>query len=591
MPATIAEIQKAAPHRRGQDQTISAPYTNETMNYVNKMSNKKSKIEVGGETVPYGLEAQIRATLQSCTAAKLYKILQLKKVPLRSKLRKKTERVDALVPILSPSELEELGLKINNPKPLPDAPIMEEGTGLRKNTPVMGVDVHRDTLVWAIADPSGITQEGSLTNDTGGIQTLIATAKMYRVSIVAMESTAELWVPLCWGLQDEGIETLLANPAQLKETQGKKTDEYDAKRIALAIRDGRLLPSVICNREQFALRKNMRFLTKQVHNLTSIKNRLNQIYKRCDVPDRIKKYRKSKRGLFILKSAVKCTNSNEMFEIIAHAYFKGRGRTFDDKKLTQYTNEMWNFMETLDIIHERARFAILMGNFFECEASILYLEREGLIYAKRHPTFLKNLKHLISIPGVNIRSALSILAEIVDIRYFKEAKSLAKWAGLVPRNKQSGFKKRSTGRLHKRGNKFLRRAVWTVVNSEAGKHPHEGHSIREFVSRLKQLGTKSYKTVITAGAHKLLVLIHHLLWAQEDYLVICGKETQLKIINTQNRKTAKLKNILKKMPVDEVIPAFVNRLENSWGIYQARAKEFEELCASLFDNDILEVFS
>ncbi|NMC04024.1 MAG: IS110 family transposase [Candidatus Lokiarchaeota archaeon] len=47
-------------------------------------------------------------------------------------------------------------------------------------------------------------------------------------------------------------------------TQGKKTDKLDAKRIAIAHRDGRLKPSVISPQEIMALRKAMRVHTRLV---------------------------------------------------------------------------------------------------------------------------------------------------------------------------------------------------------------------------------------------------------------------------------------------------------------------------------------
>ncbi len=43
----------------------------------------------------------------------------------------------------------------------------------------------------------------------------------------------------------------------------KKTDTYDALRIAVAHRDGRLKPFVCCTREQYALRKALRDAQKE----------------------------------------------------------------------------------------------------------------------------------------------------------------------------------------------------------------------------------------------------------------------------------------------------------------------------------------
>ncbi|MHA1436929.1 MAG: IS110 family transposase [Promethearchaeota archaeon] len=70
-----------------------------------------------------------------------------------------------------------------------------------------------------------------------------------------MESTAEYWLKPFWTLTEVGIKVLVANALQTKTTQGKKTDKEDADRIAIAFRDGRLKPSVVCSPDQYSMRK------------------------------------------------------------------------------------------------------------------------------------------------------------------------------------------------------------------------------------------------------------------------------------------------------------------------------------------------
>lgn len=77
-----------------------------------------------------------------------------------------------------------------------------EGKGTRKEKPVIGIDIHRDTMVWGIADPMGITDEGMLPNSQKGHKSLIYLCKTSLISMVIMESTAELWLPAYWALHD-----------------------------------------------------------------------------------------------------------------------------------------------------------------------------------------------------------------------------------------------------------------------------------------------------------------------------------------------------------------------------------------------------
>jgi len=98
---------------------------------------------------------------------------------------------------------------------------------------------------------------------------------------------------------EAGIPVLVANPQQTKITQGKKTDKLDARRIAIAHRDGRLKPSVISSQEILSLRKANRTLFKQINDATKIKQRLNQIFHQKDFkyPNLVK----TKSGLQLLQ--------------------------------------------------------------------------------------------------------------------------------------------------------------------------------------------------------------------------------------------------------------------------------------------------
>ena len=67
---------------------------------------------------------------------------------------------------------------------------------------------------------------------------------------------------------------------------------------------------------------------------------------------------------------------------------------------------------------------------------------------------------LDSIPGIAATTAAVILAEIVDVTQYKSARQVAAYAGLVPRERQSGSSVRGRTRLSKIGNARLRKALY-----------------------------------------------------------------------------------------------------------------------------------
>src|SRR3954465_12528355 len=63
-------------------------------------------------------------------------------------------------------------------------------------------------------------------------------------------------------------------------------------------------------------------------------------------------------------------------------------------------------------------------------------------------------------PGIAQMTAAHILAEITDITQYRSARQVAAYAGLVPRERQSGTSLRGCTRLSKIGNARLRRALY-----------------------------------------------------------------------------------------------------------------------------------
>nr|MDO8117959.1 transposase [Candidatus Sigynarchaeota archaeon] len=131
-----------------------------------------------------------------------------------------------------------------------DQELVMRAEGKRWDDRVMGIDVHKEPLAHAIVDPDGLVEEHVTENTIAGIQTIITTCKIHGVKMVAMESTAEYWLLVYWMLMEAGIPVMVVNSKQTKAVMGVKTDKLDARRIAFALRDGRLRPSVACDREQ-----------------------------------------------------------------------------------------------------------------------------------------------------------------------------------------------------------------------------------------------------------------------------------------------------------------------------------------------------
>jgi transposase len=113
---------------------------------------------------------------------------------------------------------------------------------------------------------------------------------------------------------------------------------------------------------------------------------------------------------------------------------------------------------------------------------------------------------LCSIPGVGVWTAARVLAEIDEIRTAINARQLAAYAGLTPRERTSGSSVRHPPRLAKTGNSRLRRALYFPA-MVAMRHNPAVHALAE---RLRARG-KRPMVIVGAAMRKLLHLIYGVL--------------------------------------------------------------------------------
>jgi len=380
-----------------------------------------------------------------------------------------------------------------------------QGEGRRKAGSVMGVDVHKDINYYCILTEKKILAEGSVLNSKEGIFKLIKLCHKYKVVSTAVESTAQYHFKLMYIFLEKKMPLLVANAKQTKNTQGKKTDKFDARRIAIAHRDGRLKPSVISPPDIMALRKAMRQLVKMIQDMTRIKQRLNQVFHQKDVD--LKDLLKTKWGLNVLHGLP----IKEVSQLLDEFLPKNNKRA---NSYLDLLNALIQFKQSLDEI-EKITFGVDIARLIHLDILSDRLKLVYNLHAKKNPVFKQQLRTLLSIPGVGPDTGSAMLAEIVDISYFTKPSKLIKWAGLAPSVYQSGHRKKKTGKIFKAGNKYLRRAVIMAATNIYAKGDNS-HPIKRFM-KVKHVSKDTYWLAICAGARKILTVIWHLLKSNKKW--------------------------------------------------------------------------
>jgi len=133
---------------------------------------------------------------------------------------------------------------------------------------------------------------------------------------------------------------------------------------------------------------------------------------------------------------------------------------------------------------------------------------EALIrsHIDRHPGLRRQRELLDSIPGIGEATAAALLAEVPDIKQYKSARQVAAFAGLVPRERQSGSSVRGRVRLSKIGNARLRKALYFPAVTAIRCSPF----FQSWAEGLRQRG-KSKMAVIGAVMRKLVHLAYGVL--------------------------------------------------------------------------------
>lgn len=123
----------------------------------------------------------------------------------------------------------------------------------------------------------------------------------------------------------------------------------------------------------------------------------------------------------------------------------------------------------------------------------------------------KKAKLLMSIPGVDFYSAVTILSEIGDIKRFPDYKKLVAYAGLAPRIYESNKTKRH-GHITKEGPGILR---WMLISDAHSAVRWQTGKLKRFYERLKKRIGKN--KAIVATAKKLLIIIYRMLTENKEY--------------------------------------------------------------------------
>ena len=366
---------------------------------------------------------------------------------------------------------------------------------------VCGLDVHKDSIFVCILNENGILFQDKIGVLTPDLERLVDVLHEHGATEVCMESTSIYWMPV-WRILEPYFSLKLVNPYFIKQLPGKKSDVKDAEWIATCLLKDLIRGSYVPEERIQQLRQYDRRIFDLNKDIVYKLTKLDAALQRCNI--RLSNYVSATDGKSYQKVVEKISDGVTDPKVLAgliHGRIVNRvGKEVITASLTGVVTQT-----DIDVIRQiRDEVTLAQKHRKEC------LDKMEELCNKWFPEQMKNLQ---TVPGVSLRSATSVIAELgTDMSSFEDAAHLVSWSGLKPRNDESAGKIKSRKITH--GNKFLRK---TLIECTWAASKTRGCFYNKFSYHQTVVRRKNKMKVQVAIARKMLTAIWFILHNNVSY--------------------------------------------------------------------------
>jgi len=322
---------------------------------------------------------------------------------------------------------------------------------------IAGIDVHKRMLAVVVRyekDGQIYYEKRRFGTTRKEIENLVAWLQHHQVVEVVMESTAQYWRPVWYGLEPH-FRLHLTHPLKTRAPRGRKRDFRDAQRLADRWDSGDLEESFIPGAEQ----RSWRWLTR---NRVQLKRMVGVIRNQVE-------------GL-LEQGGIKLTavasdpfgvSGWAMLELIAKGetdvnVLAAEARGLLRKKEAELKEALAGRLEPVYRV-------LLKQRMKEVELLREQIEETNQLLAEAMQQHTATLLRLSKVPGVDVYAAQELLAEIgPTAAAFPTAEQFASWVGVCPGSQESAgicYSHRSA-----KGNRYLRRLLcqiaWAAIHTK-----------------------------------------------------------------------------------------------------------------------------
>lgn len=371
----------------------------------------------------------------------------------------------------------------------------------------VGVDIAKASHVACAVDETGkkLTNPFPFKNTEEGFERLIAwlegVAESSEDAFVAMEATGHYWMTCFAYLNAHDYRVCVVNPLQVKamrELKGfsrVKNDPIDSWLIAETLRLGDIDETKLATDDIQALRSLTRYHQALKQETACVKTQLT-----CVMDSYFPEYADIFSDMFGAASMAVLKKSALPHEL-SRAHTSALGKTIMEASHGRLGVEKAAQVEAA----AKRSVGIQLGQdaaAFQIKTMVSQIEFLNATCAKveaKVEALLMRIEPLIlTIPGISVATGAQIVAEVGDVRRFKNAAAIVKYAGLNPGVSQSGQFEAKGSPITKKGSPYLRRALWLAANQMRRFDP----KMRAYYDKLRDEG-KCHRVAVTACARKL----------------------------------------------------------------------------------------
>lgn len=375
-----------------------------------------------------------------------------------------------------------------------------------------GVDIAKVDHVIGAVDETGAeaARPMKFKNSEAGFERCIAwlesVAEPEDDVFVGMEATGHYWKACFAYLMAAGYRVCVVNPMQvhamrkLKSLSGVKNDRIDSRLIAETLRQGDYDETRLATDEVQALKQLTRYHQGLKQELAAVKTQAI-----CVLDAYFPEYAALFSDMFgaaSLKVLAECPTPSEVARKRASSIAKllsegSRGRLGDAKaaEVKAAAKSSVGIRLGEEAASFQIRTMVLQVEFLN--ATIAKVEKEvASLLGKVEP-------NITTIPGVSTTTGAQIVAEIGDVKRFRNAASIVKYAGLNSGVDESGKYSAEGVPITKHGSPYLRRSLWLAANRARQYDPR----LKEYYDKLRRKG-KPHRVAVTAVARKLCHVVY-----------------------------------------------------------------------------------